>query len=258
MLIASSALNSCISKFDKKRLNDKKLLCFTAPVAKLVNTNLSVQANQELHYQEITMESQKMTVNNTVVSINSKLIKERPILFNAAMVNAILKGCKTQTRRVITSKWGTYSESPMEKPVMLAGNARPLWIGASGLQLHCPYGDVGDQLWVRETFSEGEMGGLTFKADIDYAGKHKWTPSIHMPRWASRIELEITKIRVEHLNDINKGDVISEGCYPETAMPANTQSAVNTYRQLWESINGNGSWEANPWVWVVEFKLIKK
>jgi hypothetical protein len=139
----------------------------------------------------------------------------------------------------------------------------------------CPYGQPGDRLWVRETHSfvpdSDEPAGCSqvlyaASGDGPYA---KWRPSIHMPRWASRILLEITGVRVERLQDISEDDCWAEGidacdgllddmAIYEMARRMNRQfeEAAPTYAALWESINGAGSWGANPWVWVIEFKRV--
>jgi hypothetical protein len=202
-------------------------------------------------------------------------IKERPIIFSAPMVNAILDGRKTQTRRVINpqptgkgpykyhSTWGDFREIPQHK----GHKSR--------------YGVVGDRLWVRETTKEDCSGSVSMNryvaddAPVLYSGceNHElngslaqWDytrpvkPSIFMPRWASRITLEITGIRVERLQDISEEDAIAEGVDGERE--AIWRGATwydkpkRAYRFLFESINGQGSWDANPWVWVIEFKRV--
>ena len=223
-------------------------------------------------------------------------MKERPILFSAPMVRAILAGTKTQTRRVV---------KPVGKDegFVLQDYGDGFWPyrsedGESGFyrdrdgydmeeRIKCPYGKTGDRLWVREAFaivprtayrcSEGVQQTLRPDDDHDAAiyregwvrskGGFRWRPSIHMPRWASRITLEITGVRVERLQDISEADCWAEGV--EQVMHDFTKEsqidmayrlglciddAKPLYAQLWESINGPGSWEANPWVWVVEFK----
>lgn len=192
-------------------------------------------------------------------------MKERPILFSASMVQAILAGTKTQTRRVV-------------KPQPPNGLLLELWYGV------CPYGKVGDQLWVRETWNHdcypypiSDNPIIHYRADYldDPLGadlelskdgiRRKWMPSIYMPRKASRIQLEITNVRVERLNDISEADAVSEGVEIKVKRIVKPYSnpveylkipAVEWYRDLWESINGAGSWAANPWVWVIEFKRI--
>jgi hypothetical protein len=185
-------------------------------------------------------------------------MKERPILFSAPMVRAILAGTKTQTRRVM-------------KPQPLSvdggvpfGNA-PKWAHAEpgSAVMRCPYGKRGDRLWVRETWAYG-IHALASSHDEDgpfcYAATDskmsrlctKWRPSIHMPRHASRIKLEVTSVHVERLQDISEADALAEGV---NSLPAETRLLTPRldYVALWNAINGPGSWEANPWVWVVEF-----
>lgn len=181
-------------------------------------------------------------------------MKEKPILFSSPMVKAILDGSKTQTRRVI-------------KP-------QPIWIGDPSVQfktqdcnpkgiIKCPYGQPGDRLWVREKFSYptgySYVGGIWYWAD-GQPDKGDWIkpkPSIHMPRWASRITLEVVSVRVERLQDISESDSRAEGVrYSEEEIRPYTCAFVD----LWDSINaklGYG-WDVNPWVWVVEFKRVIK
>lgn len=201
-------------------------------------------------------------------------MKERPILFNGEMVRAILDGRKTQTRRVVKrpaedGKHGWHpSGTGME--FRLGGSARPV----------CPFGKIGDRLWVRESWSgeywlsevkPSERFGIArqdcltpfppathYWADGNpqYGDWEKPRPSIHMPRWASRITLEITGVRVERLQDmqdISEEDAKAEGIAPVDGFYANP---VNSFDSLWGSINGAESWDANPWVWVLEFKKI--
>jgi hypothetical protein len=204
-------------------------------------------------------------------------MKERPILFNGEMVKAILDGRKTQTRRVVKPQ-------PQEKYDRLfreSGGSYGWWHspstsgqGAEQQDLLAfpqkPFGTIGDRLWVRETFrlfdSSKECacyddcrcvrghGKPVYRADAD--SEDKWTPSIHMPRWASRITLEITGVRVERLNDISDFDAFQEGA-PSAAGTITgpyCMSFKQGFRNLWQSIYGN--WEANPWVWVYEFRKI--
>ena len=140
----------------------------------------------------------------------------------------------------------------------------------------CPFGDVGDRIWVREAFASG----LSTKSTLAYRATHKredledgfydtikWTPSIHMPRWASRILLEITGVRVERLNAISEEDaraegIIDGGCLncgePEPCGCANPEpDATDAFAYLWQSIYGQESWNADPWVWVIEFKRVE-
>jgi len=195
-----------------------------------------------------------------------------PILFDGEAVRAILEGRKTQTRRPIKPQpTATYNKD---------GVALHIWKGTDWgdeLSMACPYGLIGDRLWVRETFTyitlaENEWTGapdqrrwrtgrhavpvaMLYRADAEAEGWRipaAWTPSIHMPRWASRIDLEVTDVRVEQLNDISLADVHAEG-KPENIWP--TELEFVWFRKQWNAIyakRGLG-WDANPWVWVVEF-----
>lgn len=167
-------------------------------------------------------------------------MKERPILFNGPMVRAILCGRKTQTRRVCKS---------------------PIWTDVAVVQ-KCPYGQPGDRLWVREKHAPMLGGGWVYAADYSAErlkqkdGRGFWKPSIFMKREASRITLEIVSVRLERLRDISGIDAWREGCmYHPKAYPT-IDDVIAWYRELWESINGAGSWDANPWVWVVEFNKL--
>jgi hypothetical protein len=184
---------------------------------------------------------------------------ERPILMSGAMVRAVLNGTKTQTRRAVK-----FSESDMETFINSVPNKAAC----------CPYGHIGDRLWVRENFHPVFAQDPTYNngqpIEIDYAATYKqgdrlitpkWTPSIHMPRWASRILLEIVSVRVEQLQCISEVDALAEGititgdgAYHVEDDKFRAPSAKESYARLWESINGDGSWSANPWVWVIEFK----
>ena len=188
-------------------------------------------------------------------------MKERPILFSAPMVRALLAGKKTQTRRIVKARdleWMDVHQGLREPD-----NAE-----------RCPYGQPGDRLWVRETFAR--IDGQTRPwIETDYQAtythgdrlsdtlgiKKRWTPSIHMPRHASRITLEVTGVRVERLQDISAADARAEGC-PDKPVDGAEQASIDLlaklwYHDLWEQINGLDSWAANPWVWVVEFKRVK-
>lgn len=190
-------------------------------------------------------------------------MKERPILFSAPMVRAIIDGSKTQTRRVVKQ----------DRDGLLDCKPTPAW-DAFWKCVDCPYGKPGDRLWVRETFavvprtayarSDGVQQTLRPDDDHDAAiyragwthsnGGFRWRPSIHMPRWASRILLEITDVRVERAQDISDRDARDEGA----EQIGDCEGAyVAGFRRLWESINGADSWAANPWVWVVAFRRIE-
>ncbi len=195
-------------------------------------------------------------------------MKERPILFSGQMVNAIRDGRKTQTRRKC--------KRTDAGRVRLSGSRKNWHIEDPNAVLACPYGQPGDKLWCRETWApHADMPGqYIYRADRggDYQDtvtpNFRWRPSIFMPRWASRILLEITAVRVERLQDISEEDAKAEGA---TQMARMGDAFVTTrigsafdgasfrdgYQWLWKSINGPGSWEANPWVWVIEFKVLE-
>lgn len=186
--------------------------------------------------------------------------KERPILMSAPNVRPTMDGSKTQTRRVFKAKNGSLWPNPNDLP------------GMRQILRNCPYGQPGDRLWVREAWSTHACfdhlppskcpKSIHYWADGEIqTGKAR--PSIHMPRWASRITLEITGVRVERLQDISEADAIAEGIDPKQAnktllsIGAKTISGpVAEYSALWESINGADSWNANPWVWVIEFRRV--
>lgn len=184
-------------------------------------------------------------------------MKERPILFSAPMVRAILEGRKTMTRRVAT-KIKAPKVWTMPKGIDSFWNVNPCWRETPG-EL-CPYGQPGDRLWVRETWTN-ESG---YTKDVCYrasalpfiADGIKWKPSIFMPRAFSRITLEITNVRVERLNDISEEYAKGEGADGLKYSGQGFEHCIyrEAFRTLWDSINGPGSWDANPLVWVVEFK----
>lgn len=185
-------------------------------------------------------------------------MKERPISFSPPMVLAIIEGRKNQTRRAC-------------KGQRELSNIHDFQLD------RCPYGKTGDRLWVRESgWEEPCQFGYAYDADgiSGSDAKHyklsgwKRRPSIFMPRWASRILLKITDVQVERLQDISEADAVAEGVEkhkdepewwrdyyngPENLCPF----AVHSYATLWESINGKGSWDANPWVWVISFRMIR-
>lgn len=177
-------------------------------------------------------------------------MKQRPILFSSEMVRAILDGRKTQTRRII-------------KP-QPAGEDGPF----KDYVKDCKYGQPGDRLWVRETWATHPFYNKVRPSDLKPAYTHvfykaannvnlshyAWRPSIFMPRWASRITLEITGVRVERVQEINYGDAVAEGCY---FREGETWGRLR-FAQLWATINNEPGkrWEDNPWVWVMEFKRL--
>jgi len=206
-------------------------------------------------------------------------MKERPILFSAPMVRAILEGRKTQTRRAVNGV-----ADPDEIEVLGDSGEAFMHSGAcesfcdyacGGAVLKCPYGIPGDRLWVKETFWKHKQTSFVRHADCASDASWKETgwrkvPSIHMPRWASRITLEIADVRVERLQDISEADAVAEGvrqmrdgsgCWVGREGPGKWvtpwAAAREAFCDIWESINGKGSWDANPWVWVIEFKRIE-
>lgn len=193
-------------------------------------------------------------------------MKERGMIFNGEMVLAILDGRKTQTRR------------PVKFPVLdkhlgceLAGNELAEELSA-GNYLNSAFGKPGDRIWVRETWARYNIDqnshDIAYRATTpaDWPEEGRWRPSIHMPRWASRILLEITDVRVERLNSIHDVDAMREGIqnlttcsHADFGIPGvvNAQHPVRAFQLLWESIYGADSWRANPWVWVIEFKRVE-
>ncbi|MGA4742422.1 hypothetical protein ACPC5Q_03530 [Acinetobacter junii] len=203
-------------------------------------------------------------------------MKERPILFSTPMVQAILSGQKTQTRRIVNKAPTT----EINHRLIALNNGWNWQVDQQGIvpTMHreidnpmvCPFGQVGDRLWVRETFASG----LCTKSGYAYRATHKaedleegwfetikWTPSIHMPRTACRLILEITNIRIERLNDITSEDAKAEGfdysTHPSAIEMGYAIGAKTNFRVTWEQIYGQNEWNKNPWVWVVEFKVIQ-
>ena len=196
-------------------------------------------------------------------------MKERPILFNGAMVRAILSGQKTQTRRVVKGMALEWLQPAMFTPEFVADPFNGM----------CPYGQPGERLWVRENgwerpertprmMREGadtwaryyyDADGIT---DDEAANFKTWgfkrRPSIHMPRWACRIVLEIVSVRVERLQDISEADALEEGI-TYNDIPNNgldPMRARTWFRGLWSEINGPESWDASPWVWCITFRRV--
>lgn len=235
-------------------------------------------------------------------------MKERPILFNDEMVRAILEGRKTQTRRIVKHKYpqlwgggyyatgkvlidlenqpGAFMEFRHETQDEAGYQGSP----ASAL-VPCPHGQPGDRLWAREAHAfvpqtayrcstgiyqqinpADDYEACVYRENFDRSRSFPWRPSIHMPRWASRITLEITDVRVERLQGINEADAKAEGV--ECLGPNEnvwtlsngdkrhwrergyTSDAQCLFADLWVSINGPGSWQANPWVWVIDFRRV--
>lgn len=246
---------------------------------------------------------------------------ERPILFSAPMVQAILEGRKTQTRRIVKPMHGLQATWLSQETLNSVPHGE---MSGGGWQMHnpragthhmgvyvehnsplgwirCPYGVPGDRLWVRETWGSADQfyqshenetpSVVAYRADLaaiqwDAEPPRKipkydvdqwnwdtmrWRPSIYMPRWASRLTLEVVSVRVERLHDISEEDAKAEGVepFPDTSPdeqvipgPGFNGAVMKNQRHrfafyvLWDSINGEGSWDANPWVWVVEFKVL--
>lgn len=195
------------------------------------------------------------------------------MIFNAEMVRALLDGRKTQTRRPIKWKQTRFTEIGERED----GSKWP-WSEdaehACDFWHPCPFGAVGDRIWVREAFRvhsrATDVATLAYKASernswteqtrrvpVAVCNKpatpEKWTPSLHMPRWASRILLEITGVRVERLRSMSQDDARAEGVIAASG----PMEAGLAFRELWESIYGEESWKANPWVWVIEFKRVE-
>lgn len=224
-------------------------------------------------------------------------MRERPILFSGPMVRALLAGTKTQTRRVV--KHVDPDGVVWKSAARLSGVHNLEGKFPESAMEWCPYGQPGDHLWVRESTHRRPMrhlltgeplaekyDGGAYSADgadvltpegfdLSWWYSRKSCPSIHMPRFACRLVLEITGVRVERLQDISEADAIAEGIDDVTAEVAPsdpefrfwrryrdggwngyTDNAIASYASLWTEINGHGSWEANPWVWVVEFRVL--
>jgi len=219
-------------------------------------------------------------------------MRERPILFTGAMVRAILSGLKPQTRRA--------AKLPQQNPLGRweastsgghgardgKGNLVPehacIWHTRTGEAFSCPLGEPGDRLWVRETWMDltgtgiehrdmatGKRTRYAYGADSpkgscsDQARKDyglRWRPSIHMPRDACRLVLEITAVRVERLQAISEADAVAEGLSQSESggwLPGPCDHPEWAFHQLWAQVYGEPAWQANPWVWVIEFKRVE-
>ncbi|HEL3132724.1 TPA: morphogenetic protein [Klebsiella pneumoniae] len=214
-------------------------------------------------------------------------MKERGMIFNAEMVRAILDGRKTQTRRPV--KFPVHDKN---LGCELAGNELAGELSA-GNYLNSTFGKPGDRIWVRETWQAihdycdenghvderryarsiprnrgnywhpvyEEAWGNESREDREFP----WRPSIHMPRWASRILLEITDVRVERLNAISQEDAQAEGMelagwrptYSDPDSGGEVMTPYDNFAELWSSIYGDESWKANPWVWVISFGRVE-
>ena len=196
-------------------------------------------------------------------------MRERPILFSAPMVRALLAGTKIQTRRVCKPAQFYAMSSVVEVPDPdergQVYNCSHFGDEEGDVQFQSPYGGRGDRLWVRESWAynpdhPGVASRACFMADPEHLHDGlKWKPSIHTPRAVCRITLEITGVRVERLQDISEADAVAEGLTQTASgswLPGPCDYPEWAYHYLWEQINGPGSWEANPWVWVVEFRRL--
>lgn len=214
-------------------------------------------------------------------------MKDRPILFSAQMVRAILAGTKTQTRRPVKSDItgpnppGAYYDWRDKKTgKWVAAHGAPFKFADCNAASLCPYGQPGDRLWVREAWRTCVESDATAPRDMDAAyrvwfeadaphqpGAGRVRASMHMPRWASRITLEIADVRVERLTSISEAEARSEGASFHNGGEVGHSGwrhdhgdvhadARSSFARLWESINGPGSWDANPWVWVVKFRRV--
>jgi len=227
-------------------------------------------------------------------------MKERPILFSSPMIRAILAGRKSQTRRAVKLGFTDWQRDHSLAMMVTGSDGMPCFTDAkaepspammamlrSTPGKPCPYGAAGDALWVRETWAyslecngkdhDEETLPIQYRADgDDVVDCGRWRPSIHMPRWASRITLPVTAIRVERLQEISEADARAEGVTPcarcrgtgidpvrvggvdpdwcsECGGTAQGLTHRDAYSELWDVINGRGAWERNPWVWVVAF-----
>lgn len=200
---------------------------------------------------------------------------EHSIIFNGDMVRAILRGEKAQTRRPVKPQPATgciYSINGAHNAALHLTDAgcQVRYIPPTGRSkdhlLLCPFGQPGDRLWVRETFALGEPPyfGVAYRADEgdnpeDVGGeRQKWTPSIHMPRYLSRITLEITDINVERVQDITADEAIKEGVV-DPIMGTYGLSPKTVFRDMWNDIyaeRGLG-WNENPWVWAITFRRVE-
>lgn len=217
-------------------------------------------------------------------------VRERPILFSGPMVRAILDGRKTQTRRVLGVQpleilLPRDSRAASMQKATRVWNGSRVWFALTerdpnrGCAFRCKYGEVGDRLWVRETWAQSadQLSDTTmdtrlrYRADgeeraRDNGAELPWRPSIHMPRWASRLMLEVTGVSVERVQDITEADARAEGIeraadgywlnYAENG--PTWQKARESFFTLWDSLNaarGHG-WDVNPWVWVIQFKAV--
>lgn len=192
-------------------------------------------------------------------------MKEIPILFSTDMVQAILDGRKTQTRR-LKGLENISENASFDRMGYIDGlpnrYAAGFRVGAMLRLIKCPYGKPGDLLWVREKFEVETDGTVKFYAgnievenNLAYRQLTKWKPSIHMPKAAARIWLQVESVHTERFGNITLQDIENEGL-PKDFLKYNYTSPIDWFASLWESINGPGSWQQNPWVWVIKFKTL--
>lgn len=226
------------------------------------------------------------------MSTDTTMIKTRPILFQPAMAQAAHEGSKTQTRRLVKGITDPDLFEELGDGGFLHAKECPSYCdyACGGREIVCPHGVPGDRLWVREAWAyfggdeylyQKERDQVMFKASWDSDPRRpvwcntdepigdrkcwdgRWRPSIHMPRWACRTVLEVVKVRVERVRDcrFNTADLEAEGMtLPASELYPHTNRASKLaakYAALWDSINGAGSWAANPWAWVIEFKRVQ-
>ena len=175
------------------------------------------------------------------------------------MIVALLRGTKAQTRRVLKPQPDQDSD-PSGKRDWGAVNRYGYWGKAAEIRPYLP----GDRLWVREGFAIQKGGGVIFRADhpdADFSAPlgavGSWRPSIHMPRWASRLTLIVTDVRVQRLQEISSADAIAEGCPPyanSATIDCDTPNPRDDFKRLWNGIHGPGAWDANPWVAAISFE----
>lgn len=179
-------------------------------------------------------------------------MKEHPILFSGPMVEAILEGRKTQTRRIIKPQLRVEEYPNMPGVLFTPYGGKDWWVNSqpshpAHISKACDK-QPGDRLWVRETWAMYSPLDVVYRAGSKTSCTGRWKPSIHMPRWASRITLEVASVRVERLQDITEADAKAEGF-----------ESVSDFKTLWEKLNKKSGfgWDANPWVWVIQFKEVK-
>jgi len=199
--------------------------------------------------------------------MKNRQTKEIPILFSTPMVRAIVKKSEPKTKTRRTRNLEAFNQH-FEQWNFIKLNIEPdgklhAWfesrVTGDIASAIFPYGKPGDSLWVRETFGKHHSAGYFYKADSHPAAQNAkiWKPCIHMPKEAARIWLELLSVGVERLQDITEQDAIAEGCIQYEA-ETDWLTAKYGFQVIWTEINGEESWNANPWVWVIEFKRIER